>query len=151
FVFRDVGAETGLLPAAAGVRGHAAAWGDADGDGYPDLFLGTFHNAGSKTSLFLRNTGGKFRLDDQEALRLSSCARGAVFVDLENRGRLDLYVSNNAHGREGVTAAPPALFRNDGGGKFTDVSRDSGACPPGFMGRTVAAADFDGDGLLDLV
>jgi hypothetical protein len=151
FVFRDVGTETGLLPAAAGVRAHCAAWGDVDGDGYPDLFLGTFHAAGSKTSLFLRNDGGKFRLDGQEALRLSSCASGAAFVDLDNRGRLDLYVSNNAHGKSGATAAPSALFRNDGGGRFTDVSRESGACPPRFMGRTVAAADFDGDGLLDLV
>jgi hypothetical protein len=151
FVFRDVGDETGLFPHVGGLRGHAAAWGDADGDGYPDLFVGTFADAGSKTSLFVRNTKGKFTLDEQQALRLSSCASGAVFVDLGNRGKLDLYVSNNAHGKEGVRAAPCALFRNEGGGKFTDVSRDSGACPPGVQGRTVAALDFDGDGLLDLI
>src|SRR5262249_1678544 len=55
------------------------------------------------------------------------------------------------HGKEGERAAPSVLLRNDGGGKFTDVSRGSGACPPGFQGRSVAALDFDGDGLLDLV
>jgi hypothetical protein len=151
FVFRDVAAETGLLPPLAGIRAHAAAWGDVDGDGWPDLFVGTFHQAGSKPSQFLRNVGGKFRLDGQEHLRLSSCASGALFVDLDNRGLLDLYVSNNAHGRESAAAAPSALFRNDGGGRFTDISKESGTCPPGFLGRSVAAADFDGDGRLDLL
>src|SRR5262249_31115013 len=44
-----------------------------------------------------------------------------------------------------------ALFRNDGGGKFTDVSKDCGACPQDFGGRGVCVLDFDGDGLLDLL
>lgn len=151
FAFRDVGDETGLLPDAGGIRGHAAAWGDVDGSGYPSLFIGTFHEAGSKSSQFFRNDRGRFHLDDQPALRLSSCASGAIFADLTNNGRLDLYVSNNAHGPDGPKAAPSALFRNDGGGKFADVSSGSGACPAGFQGRTVLAADFDGDGLVDLL
>jgi len=151
FVFRDVGEAVGLLPPAAGVRGHGAAWGDADGDGYPDLFVGTFHDAGSKPSQLLYNRGGKFRLAEQSGVQVSSAASGAVFADLTNRGRLDLYVSNNANRSEGSRAAPSALFHNDGGGKFTDVSAQSGACPPGFLGRTAAAVDFDGDGLLDLL
>jgi hypothetical protein len=151
FIFKDVGDETGLFPHVGGIRGHAAAWGDVDGSGYPSLFVGTFADAGSKTSLFFRNDKGKFRLDAQEHLRLSSCASGALFVDLDNRGRLDLYVGNNAHGKDGIRAAPSALFRNEGGGKFADVSRESGACPPGLQARTVAALDFDGDGLLDLI
>ena len=61
FAFRDVGTEAGLLPHAAGIRGHGAAWGDADGDGWPDLFVGTFHNEGSQAGVFLRNERGKFR------------------------------------------------------------------------------------------
>jgi enediyne biosynthesis protein E4 len=151
FVFRDVGDEAGIFPHLAGIRGHAAAWGDVDGHGWPSLFVGTFHNSGSKPSALLRNDKGKFRLDGQGHLRTSGIASGALFVDLTNRGRLDLYVSNNADGKGGGTAAPSLLFRNDGGGKFTDVSRDSGACPPGFLGRGVAALDFDGDGLVDLL
>jgi len=151
FVFKDVGDEAGIFPHVAGIRGHAAAWGDADGDGWPDLFVGTFHNAGSKAGVFLRNEKGKFQLDKQEHLRTSGIGSGALFVDLTNSGRLDLYVSHCAHGSAGVAAAPSLLFRNDGGGKFTDVSKDSGACPPGYSGRGLAALDFDGDGLLDLV
>jgi enediyne biosynthesis protein E4 len=150
FVFRDVGDETGIFPHLAGIRGHAAAWGDVDGSGWPSLFVGTFHNSGSKASVLLRNDKGKFRLDGEEHLRTSGIASGALFVDLTNSGRLDLYVSNNAHGKEGVSVVPSKLFRNDGG-KFTDVSRDSGACPPGFLGRGVSALDFDGDGLVDLL
>ncbi len=151
FVFKDVGDEVGTFPHVAGIRGHAAAWGDADGDGWPDLFVGTFHNAGSKPGVFLRNEKGKFQLDKQEHLRTSGIGSGALFADLTNSGRLDLYVSHCAHGTAGVAAVPSILFRNDGKGQFTDVSKDSGVCPPGYSGRGLTALDFDGDGLLDLL
>ena len=128
FVFRDVGEAAGMFPHAEGMRGHGAAWGDVDGDGWADLFVATFHNAGSKPSLFLRNEQGKFRLDPQENLRTSGMGSGALFADFTNSGRLDLYVSNCAHGKKGDPAFsnPNVFFRNDGGGKFTDISKESG-------------------------
>jgi hypothetical protein len=43
------------------------------------------------------------------------------------------------------------LLRNDGKGNFTDVSKDCGACPPEFGGRSVTVLDYDGDGLLDIL
>ena len=153
FSFRDVTEEAGLLPEVAGIRGHAAGWGDADNDGWIDLYVGTFRSEGSKANLFFRNSGGKFRLDDQEALRLSTRSNSALFCDLDNDGDLDLYVAGlPGTGKDGRAWAPCTLFRNEGGGRFTDVSAGNGACPPsGFAGRSAAALDYDGDGLLDLL
>ena len=151
FVFKDAGQEAGVLPEVAGIRGHGAAWGDTDGNGFPELFVGVFHDGGSKPGMLFRNDKGKFKLDSQELLRTSGIGSGALFLDLTNSGRLDLYVSNCAMGKEGVRAMPSFLFRNEGGGKFTDVSKESGACPPGYAGRGLSALDFDGDGMLDFV
>lgn len=151
FVFRDAGDDTGLFPHLGGIRGHGAAWGDVDGSGWPALFVNSFHDAGSKAAMFFRNDKGKFRLDDQAHLRTSGAGSGALFVDLTNNGRLDLYVSNCAIDKGEIRKIPNALFRNDGGGKFTDVSKDSGAIFPLFAGRGLAALDADGDGLLDLI
>jgi enediyne biosynthesis protein E4 len=151
FVFKDVGESAGVLPHAGGIRGHGVAWGDADGDGWPELFVATFHNQGSKPGVFLRNEKGKFRPDPQEHLKTTGIGSGALFADLSNSGRLDLYVSNCAYARKGEPTVPSYLFRNDGGGKFINVSKDSGACPPNFEGRGLAVLDYDGDGLLDLV
>jgi hypothetical protein len=152
FTFRDVGVQSGLLPVVAGIRGHGAAWGDVDGDGWPDLFVAPFHDAGSKSGQFFRNDQGKFRLDKQEHLRTTGMGSGALFVDLANSGRLDLYISTCAtEGKDAARRAPSYLFRNDGQGRFTDISKNSGATLPAFAGRGLAAADFDGDGLLDLI
>src|SRR5688500_1650011 len=65
FTFRDVGDEAGLFPHVAGIAGHGAGWGDVDGDGWPELYVGTFggHPYGSKPNQFFRNDKGKFRLD----------------------------------------------------------------------------------------
>lgn len=153
FQFKDVAESSGLLPHAAGTKAHAAGWGDVDGDGWIDLYVGTFAEAGSKTNLFLRNNGGKFTLDARENLRVSTRASAALFVDLDNDGDLDLFVSSmpGLSKKDGNAWVPCALFRNDGGGKFTDISKDNAACPENFAGRSAAALDFDGDGLLDLL
>lgn len=156
FSFRDAGDEAGLFPAVAGIAGHGVAWGDVDGDGWPDLYVGAFggHPYDSKPNQFFRNLKGKFVLDSQPQLRVLGRANGGVFADFDNDGDLDLYTSN--HAIEGKSSGQPHynepnhLFRNDGGGKFADVSADSQACPAGIAARSVTAVDYDGDGLLDL-
>jgi hypothetical protein len=156
FTFRDVGNETGLFPAAAGIAGHGVGWGDVNGDGWPDLYVATFggHPYGSKPNQLFLNRKGKFQLDPQPHLRVLGRANGAVFADLDNDGDLDLYTTNHAidgkpHGQPHY-GEPNHLFRNEGGGKFTDVSAASGTCPTGIAARSAAVVDYDGDGLLDL-
>jgi hypothetical protein len=157
FVFRDVTEEVGLWPDVGGIAGHGTGWGDVDGDGYPDLFVGTFGDApyGSKPHQFFRNHKGKFKLDDQKHLRVVGRASGAVFADFDNDGDLDLYLTHHAIDGKPYKmphfSTPNFLFRNDGGGKFVDVSAGSGACPGEFPARSVAVLDYDGDGLLDLL
>jgi hypothetical protein len=159
FTFRDVGDEAGLFPHVAGIAGHGGGWGDVDGDGWPELYVGTFggHPYESKPNMFFRNVKGKlqFRLDDQKALRVLGRNNGAIFADFDNDGDLDLYVTNHAIDgkpyKQPHYAEPNHLFRNDGGGKFSDVSSGSGVCPEGIAGRSSCAVDYDGDGLLDLL
>lgn len=157
FVFEDVGEEAGLLPDAAGIAGHGAVWGDVDGDGWPDLYVGAFGSKpyASKPNQFFRNREGKFELDEQEALRVVGRANGGVFADFDNDGDLDLYTTNHAIKGRNADARhfeePNHLFRNDGQGRFTDVSSSSGACPTGMAARSATVLDFDGDGLLDLL
>jgi hypothetical protein len=149
FSFTDAGEAAGLFPAAANIWGHGAAWGDVDGDGWIDLYVATFHMPGSKPNLCFRNKQGKFEQDSQKALAVSTRGTGVLFADLDNAGRLDLYLGNMpdpANKHVGCT-----LLRNDGKGNFTDISRDCGACPQDFGGRSATVLDYDGDGLLDIL
>ena len=162
FRFSDITESTGLLPHVANIRAHAAGWGDADNDGFVDLYVATFHTEQSKPNLFFRNKNGRFALDDQPALGISTRATASLFADLDNDGDLDLYVSSmpapegsRLARKEGHPLRGCSLFRNDGRGVFTDISskdgKDNAACPPSFGGRSATTLDFDGDSLLDLL
>jgi enediyne biosynthesis protein E4 len=152
--FRDVTEEAGLAPHLAGwTRGHAAAWGDATGNGRPDLYVGAFadqdfppRGAPYPNMLFL-NSGDGFRLDSGTATRFEGeggRASMALFADLENRGELDLLVG--MHAGSGPSGG---LFRNRGGASFEAVPELP--WPARLRMRNVAAIDLDQDGLLDLV
>ncbi len=151
FAFRDAGKAAGIFPHVAGIHGHAAAWGDVDGDGWPDLYVGTFHKKDGKANLFFRNREGRFAPDPQPLLAVSGRASGSVFADLDNDGDADLFLSNLADTNTDHRGTTSRLFRNDGTGKFEDVSAASGACPPAFRGRSACVLDIDGDGLPDLL
>ncbi len=158
FQFRDVAEEAGILPTAGGIMGHGAGWGDVNNDGWPDLYIATFHYENTQPNLLFLNKDGKFTLAEEPAVRISTRGTGVVFADLDNDGDLDLYVGSMpaAEGtrlaeRTGHAFAGCSLFRNNGKGKFTNISTGNGACPTAFGGRSVAVVDYDGDGLLDLL
>ncbi len=162
FKFRDVAGEVGLRPDVEGIRGHAAGWGDANYDGWLDLSVGTFHTGGSKPNMLFLNDRGTFRLAKTSATSLSARANSSLFVDLDNDGDNELYITSMPAGersnlakKEGHVLVGCQLLRNDGteGGepKYVNISEGNGACPAAFGGRSAAAFDFDGDGLLDLL
>ncbi len=169
--FVDVTRESGL--GASNDRYHfAAAWGDYDGDGWPDLLVANdfgrknlYHNRG------LRD--GKVTFEDvsaQAGVEDYGAGMSAAFFDYDNDGRLDIYTGNMwSHNGQRITAqaafmpdAPAevrelyrrhargnSLFRNRGDGGFEDVTLRARA----EMGRwawSSDALDFDSDGWEDL-
>ncbi len=119
-------------------NGSGLAIGDVDGDGWPDLY---FCNLQGPNHLY-RNLGG-WRYEDMP-LGSAACegqlSTGAVFVDVDGDGDLDLLVNGIAAGTR--------LFLNDGKGAFSEVA-DSGLSRTASA-TSMALADIDGDGDLDL-
>lgn len=167
--FRDRTDEAGLRAPLLGLMGHGAAWGDYDGDGRPDLFVGGFSDRpaaeyrpapGPVANCLFRNRGnGRFEAVTGSPAQVHARTSGAVFTDLDNDGLPELYVANNARARARRSDEPQRsaqlrtsqLFRNDRG-KLVEISADCSACPPTLLSaRNVVPLDYDGDGLLDLL
>lgn len=130
----------------------AVAAADVDGDGRLDLYISTFSDARTfrarlfndpahvTANVFLRGTadGGFVDATKAAGLTLRQNSFGAVFVDLDNDGRVDLVVASNA--------GQVRIYRNKGDGTFQLVDRPTGF---GFwMG--LAVGDYNGDGKADL-
>jgi hypothetical protein len=75
---------------------------------------------------------------------------GAAFLDYDNDGRQDILLVNSTRfpGRPGPRGLP-ALYRNNGNGTFSDVTRAMGLATETY-GMGVAAADYDNDGWQDI-
>ena len=155
--FANVAPEMGLSDLTLGVAIHGAAWGDINGDLYPDLFLGVFANHSTLPNLILLNEEGKrFRKLDNPDVEIRSRNSGASFADFDGDGDDDL-VTVHVNDLEGVRHAPEMaksnfLYRNDGEGHFTDVTASSNLGFTGeWTGRNPFVLDYDGDGMLDLL
>ncbi len=91
---------------------------------------------------------------------IESMGGGVAFLDADNDGRLDLFFTNGAALRPGMSATDAALkshakfwnrlFRNKGDGSFSDITEKAGLRGEGYS-QGVATGDCDNDGRTDLV
>jgi hypothetical protein len=172
-LYRNLGALkfTDVTPA-SGLKGNGGfgtgvAVGDYDNDGRPDLYV-TGYGA---SQLFHNLGGGVFReVTAQARVGVTGWSSSAGFLDFDRDGRLDLYVvryldfdvKDNPYcgfRRPGYRmycdprmfdGQADLLFRNNGDGTFTDVSKPAGIANPAGKGLGLAVGDIDNDGWPDL-
>jgi hypothetical protein len=170
--FTDVTDESGL---------RAVGWangvcvGDYNNDGFEDIFCTYF----GQNRLYRNNGDGTFADVTKAAGLVTPETRwnaGCSFVDYNRDGHLDLFVSNyirfsiekapvpggNSNcnwkgipvncGPRGLPFGKHSLYRNNGDGTFTDVTKEAGIrADTESYGMTVVAADFDEDGWPDIL
>ncbi len=137
--FEDVSARVGLGPdgIGKGLKGDTLTVCDVDGDGRADFLYG------AGTGMLVRNTRDGFRLVEDSGIVYRPGKVGPVFGDFDGDGHPDLFVPQK--GRS-------LLFRNDGTGRFTNVTDRSGDLAKLTAWATSAAwGDFDNDGKPDLL
>lgn len=175
--FEDVTEATGLDLLALSFYGMGVAVGDYDGDGRPDLYLTSLYG-----NHLLRNLGGRFQeVTDSAGVGgdANTWSTSAVFFDYDGDGDLDLFVLNyvqwsrevdleidfrltglgRAYGAPlNFVGTDNSLYRNDGDGRFTDVTAEAGirvtdpvSGQPVGKGLGVVVVDYDDDGWLDLI
>lgn len=159
--FTDVTEEAGV-----GDRGYSygCVAGDYDNDGDLDLYVVNYG-----PNVLYRNNGDGTFTDVTAAAGVGDPRQGAAaaFFDLENDGDLDLYVTNylvidlNKHKpcqRDGIPVycsqldyrpEYDVLYRNNGDGTFTDISKEAGVTTPS-TGMSVVCTDYDNDGFQDI-
>ncbi|MBS0263380.1 MAG: CRTAC1 family protein [Planctomycetes bacterium] len=171
--FQDVTAAAGLDPNNGNFWGSSAGFMDLDGDGWLDLVTMNYVVLGPDTKKYCeyahgimsgcgprrdlpefariwRNTGHRgFHLVPAEQTTKQTQGVGLVlaFTDLDDDGRMDIYLGN-----DGV---PADLLRNQGNFRFENIATLSGVSV-GDNGQALSAmgadwGDFDRDGRLDLV
>ncbi len=119
--------------------GSGVAIGDYNNDGWPDLYFARLNG----DNVLYKNLGDwKFEDVTVEAGVGSpgEYSRGATFSDIDGDSDVDLLVSANGNLR---------AFRNEGNGKFTDITKQAGLTSK-YGSTTLALADVEGDGDLDL-
>jgi hypothetical protein len=149
--FEDVTAKAGL----SGLDGvSVGVFADYDNDGHKDFFVSrTF----SPNQLFHNNGDGTFTdVTAGSGIGADCCTTVASWADYDNDGDLDLYVGRYLDPRTKIPTTfyarngePNQLYRNDGGGKFTNVTEQAGVGEVGLCLGTVFG-DYDNDGDPDL-
>jgi predicted nucleotidyltransferase len=143
-LYRNDGASgfTNTGAALTGVWNSSVAWGDYDNDGDLDILLTGQVSGGGSVSKVYRNDGGGVFTDSGASLTAVSLS-AVAWGDYDNDGDLDALVT----GDSGGYTPSATLYRNDGGGSFSD----SGAGLTGVYYGSVAWGDYDNDGDPDIL
>lgn len=155
-LYREVATEAGCAVSGSGLNeaSMGISLADFDGDGRCDIYLTHYYHM--KNTLY-KNLGGLLFDDISNWAKVTATSHeslgfGTAPFDFDRDGDPDLFVANGhvLGPRQQPNEMKPQLLRNDGG-QFTDISSQAG---PYFhdlwLGRSVAAADFDNDGDIDL-
>ncbi|MCK5328656.1 MAG: VCBS repeat-containing protein, partial [Candidatus Latescibacteria bacterium] len=133
--FSDVTSSAGV-----GAMGNSkgGVWGDFDNDGDPDLYV---TRSGAQNILYRNEGDGVFSdISEKAGVDVDNEGIGAVWVDYDNDGWLDLY----------TVREPVKLYRNGGDGAFADVTDAAGVGDLGGKVENGAWGDYDNDGDADL-
>lgn len=140
-----------------------AVWFDYDNDGKTDLFVGGWKN----TKLFKNLGNGTFKDVTKKAnLDFEAYTAKAIALDYNKDGYLDLYIGNyfrpeidlwnlntskimHNDFEKARNGGPNILYKNNGDGTFTDVTKETNTGDTGWTLAT-GAADINGDGWPDL-
>lgn len=162
-VFTDVTRSAGLADA-VNAYGMGVAVGDYNNDGFPDLYTTAY----GRNTLYRNNTDGSFAdVTPASGTGADGWSASAGFFDYDNDGRLDLFVTRYLDwdiGRNLLCGTPfraycrpdkfgsvsNLLFRNEGDGRFRDVSEPSGIASVKGKALGVAFNDYNVDGFADI-
>jgi hypothetical protein len=138
-LYRNAGGARFTAVAKSGLPRGAGVWGDYNNDGRPDLFNYT------RGELYRNEDGKRFRKVPFPALPAKT-SRAAIWIDIDNDARLDLYIGGYEKFKKQVFA--DHIYRNTGNGKF--VRHWSSKPEASRSTRGVTAADYNADGHIDL-
>ncbi|MCB0629108.1 MAG: VCBS repeat-containing protein [Saprospiraceae bacterium] len=139
-----------LLFQMVSAEGPKVARADINGDGREDVFIGGAKDAAGV--ILVQRTDGRFESTNQELLAKDKVSEdaGCLFFDADGDGDQDLYVASGGNEFPSSSSALiDRLYLNDGSGHFT---KDGQLLPTSHFESSscVQAADYDGDGDLDL-
>jgi hypothetical protein len=139
-----------LLPYKLSQNGPFLSCGDVNGDGLGDIYIGGA--AGQEGAVLLQSASGKFLTMPQPAFGEDKKYEDqeSQLADFDGDGDLDLYVVSGSNEiPEGSELLSDRLYINDGSGTFVRAMQ---SIPDNLRinGQSVSAADFDGDGDVDL-
>ena len=138
-----------LMPKKLSIEGPALAVADVNHDGLDDIFIGGAK--GQPSVLLIQQQAGSFVRSNEKLFAEDSTSEdvSAVFFDANGDGNQDLYVVTGGNDfSERAPALIDRLYLNDGRG---NLRKATNAVPPILQsGSRVAAADYDGNGTVDL-